>query len=228
MWSISKIYLHGASHIKFCVIVMLLQFFLLSVSVNPFKVATNRLREHYTQSRYIQEKDDWPPYQPKHYIPLTIIHHERVPTESEIVNVAKEFSANKLMEENQSYINYNRTIRSINDLFDPYEGNISRPYRILIEGAPGVGKTVFSKQIASQWAEYGVLSNKKLLFLLFMRDPRVKDITNLKSLVSYFCQGDTLTGKITDWLVETDGKDLAIILDGYDEISEDNQKPFYL
>jgi len=199
---------------------------LYSILVNPFKVATDRLREHYTQSRYTQEKDDWPPYQPKHYTPLTIIHHERLPTESEIISVAKEFSANKMMEENQSYINYNRTIRSINDLFDPYEGDISRPYRILIEGAPGVGKTIFSKQIALQWAEYNILSNKKLLFLLFMRDPRVKDITNLKSLVNYFCQGDTLTGKVTDWLVETDGKYLVIILDGYDEISEDNQSHF--
>ena len=52
-----------------------------------------------------------------------------------------------------------------------------------------------------------------------MHDSRVQDITNLRSLVNYFCQSDTLTSKITDWLVKTDGKDLVIILDGYDEVS---------
>ena len=58
----------------------------------------------------------------------------------------------------------------------------------LIEGAPGIGKANFSKEIVFQWANKNVLKNKRLLFLLFMWDPQVKDIINVQSLVKYFCQ----------------------------------------
>ena len=56
-----------------------------------------------------------------------------------------------------------------------------------------------------------------------MRDPKIKTITDIQSLVKFFCQGDTLTNKITDWLIETNGEYLAIVLDGYDEISTENK-----
>ena len=97
---------------------------------------------------------------------------------------------------------------------------------LLIEGAPGVGKTILSKEIALQWASKIILKNKKLLFLLFLRDPQVKNITDVQSLVKYFCQGDNLTNKITDWLLETGGEYLTIVLDGYDEISKGNKNHF--
>ena len=56
-----------------------------------------------------------------------------------------------------------------------------------------------------------------------MRDPKVKNITDVPSLVKFFCQSDTLTSKITEWLVETNGKYLAVVLDGYDEISTESR-----
>ena len=97
---------------------------------------------------------------------------------------------------------------------------------ILIEGAPGIGKTILSKEIAFQWAHKIILNNKKLLFLLFLRDPQIKNITSVKSFVNHFCQSDSLTNKITDWLVETRGEYLTIILDGYDEMCENNKNCF--
>ena len=90
---------------------------------------------------------------------------------------------------------------------------------ILIEGAPGIGKTTMSREIAIQWANKNILKNKKLLFLLFMRDPEVKYITDVHSLVKFYCQSDSLTNKITDWLITTNGEYLAIVFDGYDEMS---------
>ena len=94
---------------------------------------------------------------------------------------------------------------------------------ILIEGAPGIGKTIMAKEIAIQWANKNILKNKKMLFLLYLRDPKVKTITDVHSLVKIFCQSDTLTCKITDWLITTSGEYLAIVLDGYDEMSAENK-----
>ena len=53
----------------------------------------------------------------------------------------------------------------------------------------------------------------------------VKCITDVPSLVKFFCQSDTLTNynKITDWLIEISGKYLAILIDGYDEMSTENR-----
>ena len=42
-------------------------------------------------------------------------------------------------------------------------------YKILIEGEPGIGKTILSYEIAAQWANKSLLDDKALLlFLLFM------------------------------------------------------------
>ena len=164
--------------------------------------------------------DDWPPYHPKHYTPLTVIHHERRCTEPEVISSAKKLFI-------KGYSMNDLAIKSINDLFIPFEGATPYPYRILIEGAPGIGKTILSKEIALQWANQVILPSKKLLLLLFMRDPRIRDITNVKSLVSHFWdKTDAISSKVTDWLVQTDGQYLAIVLDGYDEVSEDNHNLF--
>ena len=61
-----------------------------------------------------------------------------------------------------------------------------------------------------------------------MWDPQVKDIINVQSLVKYFCQTENLTSSVTDWLVDTGGKYLTIVLDGYDEISEENKNHFIM
>ena len=175
---------------------------------------------HYTQSRYTPDEDDWPPYHPKHYTPLTIIHHKGKRTESEVTRIARKLSGDQISETKQHYS------KNICDLFAPFDNSTLNPYLILIEGAPGIGKTVLSKEIAYQWSNNTILTTVKLLFLLFMRDPQINNVTNVESLVRYFCESSTLTTKITDWLVETEGKNLTIVLDGYDEVSENNQSHF--
>ena len=184
------------------------------------------MHEYYRQKRYTRDFDDWPPYHPRHYTPLTIIHHEGRCTEYEFNTVAQELSSNRIIENREAYIDYSRTIKNIGDLFDPYETPNPDPYKILIEGAPGVGKTVLSKEIAFKWANRTLLNSKMLLFLLFVRDPDVKSITSVKSLVYYFCQSDNLGSNIAEWLVKTHGQYLIIVIDGYDEISEEDRSRF--
>jgi len=137
-------------------------------------------------------------------------------------DVAQEMSPTDILADTHCSEINDRIIKNINDLFVPFENAISTPYMILIEGAPGVGKTEMSKEVALQWANNSILNNKKLLFLLFMRDPQIKQIANVQLLVKYFCQSDELSNKITEWLLKTDGKYLTVILDGYDEMSTDS------
>ena len=187
--------------------------------------AANILCDSYSKSRHIAPADDWPPYHPKHYTPLTIVHHKGRRTESEVLALAQ--AAAETITNDPNFINIEHKAANINELFAPFEGT-PYPYMILIEGAPGIGKTILSKEIAFQWANKTILKNKRLLFLLFMRDPQVKNVTNVQSLVRCFCQSENLTNKVTDWLMLTGGKYLTIILDGYDEMSEESKNHFII
>lgn len=165
------------------------------------------LCQRYTLSRYILPMDDWPPYCPEHYTPLTIIHHEGKHPENGAITVRQRLENARI---------YGSKTINFKDLFTPSETVMHLPYRILIEGAPGIGKTILSKEIAFQWAKRAILQNT-LLLLLFMRDPQVKNISGIPSLVNYFFESHSLSSKITNWLVETDGHHLTILIDGYDE-----------
>jgi len=185
------------------------------------------LCERYSRSRFIPPEDDWPPYHPKHYTPLTIVRREGRRTEIEVNAVANEFSTKgSVVNRRYGYINiYDGTVKSITELFVELDQALY-PFTVLVEGAPGIGKTILSKEIASQWASKAVLKNRKLLFLLFMHDPQLKAITSIQTLVKYFCQDDALSSKVTTWLVRTSGKYVTIVLDGYDEVSEQNKSHF--
>ena len=121
---------------------------------------------------------------------------------------------------NQSQCSVSYHSKDISELFSTV--SISS-YFILIEGAPGIGKTVLSKEIACQWAEKKLLKYKQLVFLLFLRDPKLKNIVTLEDLTQYVLNNRKKGSELSDHLFETDGKDLAIIFDGYDEMSEEDR-----
>jgi len=205
-----------------CICVHSFSYFIVNEDV---LMANELLSQRYTQSRFIPPEDDWPPYYPKHYTPLTIIHHERRWTESEITALAHELGTKgSAINKPCDYASiYDGAVKGITELFAMCE---DLSFMILVEGAPGIGKTILSKEIASKWASKVVLKNKRLLFLLFMHDPQIKGITSILTLVRYFCQDETLAGRVTTWLVKTNGKYVTIVLDGYDEISDQNRSHF--
>ena len=99
------------------------------------------------------------------------------------------------------------------------------PTTTLIEGAPGIGKTVLSKEIAFRWANSALLLKKVLIFLIFLIDPVVQNIVNLSDLIHYFYQFYTSCSDISkscaDYLIKSEGHDVFFILDGYDELPKE-------
>jgi len=150
-----------------------------------------------------------------------VVHYEKQNAESETVNGTQELGGK------QCYINHERNVININDLFVQCE-TAYHPYIILIEGAPDIGKTTLSKEIGIQWANHTLLKSQMLLFVVFMGDPQLKFITDTNSLVNYFYnnENDSLCNKVIGWLNETDGEYLTIILDGYDEVYDANKSAF--
>ena len=177
------------------------------MSILAIEKAQKRLYAYYTRKQFIRPEHDWPPYHFKYFTPLAIIY------DNIHINSSTEVSSPYFPEDH-----VNKTTEDINSLFSAYRGCGS--YRILIEGEPGIGKTILSSEIAAQWANKSLIDDKILLFLLFMRQPETKNISNVKSLVEHFFNDDIpLVSELTEWLVSSNGEHIAIVLDGYDEAS---------
>ena len=175
--------------------------------------ATNTLVKYYT--REFEENDlleyDWLTCYVKHYIPLTLFCYKENYTKSEATAVARMLTSPGTMT-HEHHGNVGKFTESISNLFTHFENLTCSPYVIFIEGAAGIGKSTLCKEIVLQWANKKVLKNRSVIFLLFMHDPKIKNLTNVELLVNHFIQSEILACKITEWLVTTDGKYLTIIV----------------
>ena len=112
-----------------------------------------------------------------------------------------------------------RVTKRITDMFK------SSQKCILIEGAPGIGKTVLAKEIAYCWANGEILTDMKL-FLLFIRDPNlhcVESINNLVHYLNYDYLSDSEVEVAVDELRKSKGSDIILVIDGYDECPHDSK-----
>ena len=113
--------------------------------------------------------------------------------------------------------------KDIAEIFTSFDNSDDKlPATIIIEGAPGISKTVLSKEIAFRWANGALLIKKVLVFLIFLIDPVVQNIINLSNLIRYFYQFDEnssdMSKSCADYLIKSEDHNVLFILDGYDEL----------
>ena len=97
--------------------------------------------------------------------------------------------------------------------------DVKKPRLILIEGAPGVGKTTFSGEFCYKWSQ-GELLDDKLLVLLPLRDNRIKSAKNVSDLF----QHRQLKQEITEQVESNGGEGVALWLEAWDELEEEKRK----
>ena len=89
---------------------------------------------------------------------------------------------------------------------------------ILIEGAPGIGKTTFAWELCQEWAKGHLLNQWSVVLLIQMRDKRVR---NAKTLKDIFYHPETyINDNIYRVVQNTDGQGVLLLFEGYDEVSE--------
>ena len=127
----------------------------------------------------------------------------------------------------QEVLNTSKVTKEVAEILAPLETS-SDPQFVLIEGAPGIGKSLLLKQIAYLWAKKQILQKFKLVLLLCLRDPAVQQMSLIDDLLQPFCTGDRraieISSACSDYLLENDGEDLVLLLDGYDEYPETLRK----
>ena len=153
------------------------------------------------------DEEPWPPDQPKTLSQYILIQHTKTgcyePVKENIVT---------------------KGIGAIIDTLEKHENHKC----ILIEGAPGIGKTVLMKEIAYRWSKNRALQKFKLVILIYLRDPAVEKMTEFSHLLQPFVQGDAKLTKTASACVhnlsKNGGKEVAFLFDGFDELPEILQK----
>ena len=95
----------------------------------------------------------------------------------------------------------------------------SQPRLVLIEGAPGVGKTTFSEQLCYKWSQGQRLSHHRLLVLLPLRDQTVRAAKNVRDLFQH--PSPQLQQDVAEEVERSGGEGMALWLEAWDELEED-------
>ena len=203
---------------------------------------SDTLQDQYISSRFFIVGDDWPPYQPKHYTTLALIHYKEKHTDKALISFSKELANkgklvskqnkvdSKLTHHNDDYQTrqHSNTMKNISELFASSDTAKHSTKVFLIEGAPGIGKTILCKEIAYQWANNNLLQYKKLLFLVYLRNVDSSKLNSVEMFVQHVLKSKEAAAGFGKYLTENNGKDLAVVLDGYDELSETDRKKSFI
>ena len=181
------------------------------------------LRESYNYMRNKPKEEDWPPYQPTSIVNVTVIHYKNKQTRQELIEVSEHLKTGasgigKLIS------SYSKVTKDISEIFkldsaDQTEKDTEGkpPNLILIEGAPGIGKTVLAKEIAYLWANHKLLTDCKLVILVYLRDPRVHTMRSAEELLQLYTTTNEEAIKVNNYLKKTKGQNVAFVFDGFDE-----------
>ena len=87
--------------------------------------------------------------------------------------------------------------------------------QLLIEGAPGIGKSTFAWEVCQKWGQHQLFNEYSLVVLLRFRDKRVHEAERIIDL--FYHPNHKLQSDIVDNITETGGHGLLLILEGFDE-----------
>ena len=164
-----------------------------------------------------EENDPWPPVKTKGYITLALMYQKDLQTRAETTQTIYLRTKGDISDIPEN-IN-SQKLTEITQIFSSQSGSV--PNSILIEGHPGIGKTTLVKEICVEWAEGKLLTSDKLVLLLLLRDPNVQRITNVQQLIEHFTQSTSKVTQLHSYLEDNHGADVTLIIDGFDELSNE-------
>ena len=115
------------------------------------------------------------------------------------------------------------TLKTLSHIQGLFESAGKKNKSILIEGDTGIGKTTLCKEICYQWAESKLFTPDEIVLLLLLQDPKTHEITSERQLVNYFSVLTVAKELFLKYLEDKHGAGVTIILDGYNQLSIEQQ-----
>ena len=180
-----------------------------SVQTSVVNTYASYLKSVYTREK-LQVYDKWPQVKSKKYINLAIIEKEDI-TKPEAVQFMR-----ATIHGNIDDIKKSKRATDIGQIAQLPDG--SQPKCILVEGAPGVGKSTFAWKLCHEWGKGKLLQQYRLVVLLRLRDKSVRAAKNISDLFRHHdCQ---IQQAAVEVIQRTGGKGVLLLFEGYDELPE--------
>ena len=183
--------------------------------VSPLEKYALYLRGYYTQHHAPCNK--WPQLHTRRYINLAVIKNEYA-NRAALVKFRQQTIHGSI----DDILQWKAPIR-MEDILKPncvysYETHKETQYRVtqlLIEGAPGIGKSTFAWEVCQKWGQHLFFNDYSLVVLLKFRDKRVQEAKSVSDL--FYHPHPKLQSEIIDCIVLSGGHGLLLILEGFDE-----------
>jgi len=213
-----------------------LRIYMLVIGVS---ILSDRVRQLTIQTRFSIDEDTWPPNQPQHFTPILLAYHTGQYSFKEtaaLQSIAGFIKSDNLcshyclQQSPKDVFSYSKATKELVDILGPLEGDNAQ--FVLVEGLPGIGKSLLLQEIAYNWAIGKLLQKFKLVLLVQLHNPAVQQMSYVADLLHSFCEGDKDAPKISamcnKYLFRNGGRDAAFLFDGLDEFPEQlRKKEFY-
>ena len=176
----------------------------------PLLQYTTQLKQLYTSRSLLQPLTD---SKPKHLLQFRLARIEKQTISQGVMDRFTRESLRGDMDD----VMYKKTAMDVSELGVMPDN--SQPKVVLIEGAPGVGKTTFAWNQCRQWAEGKLLQDYSIVLLLPLRDNNIRQITSLSSLFQHSKR--QVRDEVSRRVVESNGKGCLIWLEAWDELVND-------
>ena len=150
------------------------------------------------REQFNTDEETWPPDQPKNFTPLLLIHHQGQHSMKQATAVAQLIHTGDIDDNSnhsvpkhhpkvdsheplQEVLDGSTVTKELAEILAPLEHS-KDPQFILIEGAPGIGKSILLKELAYRWGNKQLLKTFKLVLLVFAQSYTVKT----KVCITYF------------------------------------------
>ena len=170
------------------------------------------LRACYTQHELSSTK--WS-HAPK-YINLAIISNDVQDNSKELLQVQQQ---NHFVDD---VLKWKNSI-AMQDILKPnsISGETYPVTQLLIEGAPGIGKSTFAWEVCQKWSQHQIFNEYSLVVLLRFRDKRMQEAKSVSDL--FYHPNPKLQSDIVHDIDLVGGQGLLLILDGFDEAPASKQ-----
>ena len=148
----------------------------------------------------------WPPSPCKEIIKLAAVKKRKRKTREKEVSVMRSSSLEEYIKEEELVpIKLDEILKSGDD--------DSHPNCVIVQGAPGIGKSTFAWQFSQKWAEGSLYQEYDLVVLLQMRNPRVREAKTLSDLINYHDNK-----AVAQEILEKGGEGVLLLFEGIDEL----------
>ena len=147
----------------------------------------------------------WPPVLMKDFVNVLCI---------ESTEERDEKRAKQLLYGHVEKVRKAKTQIQLSDIANMRDG--SRPKCIVVQGAPGSGKTMFSWEMCRRWGQGELLQQYPLMVMLPLRDSDIQNASSVEDMFPHDYKPYQLD--VTEAVKQEAGKGVLFVLDGFDEL----------